>query len=155
VRIGDDGQHTCFDAQAGMIRVRTAMWRSCENDTPKTRAAVREVDLPAELCNMLSEFASGRIGFLFSTEGTRALPQTKPYTVLKEFGVRGFHGFRRFRTTTLRAARAPEDLIRAWLGHSAGSVTDRYSKLGSDLQVRKEWIERIGLVFKLPQSREG
>jgi integrase len=154
-RIGDDGQHTCFDAPAGMIRVRTAMWRSCENDTPKTRAAVREVDMPAELCNMLSEFASTRSGFLFSIEGTRPLPQAKPYTALKAFGVRGFHGFRRYRTTILRAARCPEDLVRAWIGHSAGSVTDRYSKLGLDLQVRKEWIERVGLGFELRQSREG
>jgi integrase len=151
MRIGDDGQHTCFDAPAGMIRVRTAMWRSCENDTPKTRAAVREVDVPADLCNMLSEFASTRSGFLFSIEGTRPLPQTKPYTALKGFGVRGFHGFRRFRTTTLRAAKVPEDLIRAWLGHSVGSITDRYSKLGSDLHVRREWIEKIGLGFELPR----
>jgi integrase len=151
VRIGDDGQHTCFDAHAGMIRVRTAMWRSCENDTPKTRAAVREVDIPAELCNMLSEFASGRGGFLFSTDGTRPLPQTKPYTALKVFGVRGFHGFRRYRTTILRAARCPEDLVRAWIGHSAGSITDKYSKLGSDLQVRREWCEKIGLGFELPR----
>jgi integrase len=154
VRIGDDGQHTCFDAQAGMVRVRTAMWRSCENDTPKTRAAVREVDIPAELCEMLSEFALSRSGFLFSTEGTRPLPQTKPYTVLKAFGVRGFHGFRRYRTTILRAARCPEDLVRAWIGHSAGSITDRYSKLGSDLQIRKEWCGKIGLGFVLSQCRE-
>src|ERR1700736_4267042 len=70
----------------------------------------------------------------------RPLSQSKPYKALKKFGVRGaFHGFRRYRTTILRAARCPEDLIRAWIGHSAVSQTDRYSKLGSGLlEVRKD-----------------
>jgi hypothetical protein len=65
------------------------------------------------------------------------------------FGYKGFHAFRRLRTTYLRKCWVPEDLIRFWLGHSGRSITDVYSKVKEDVAFRREWAERIGLGFEL------
>ena len=46
-------------------------------------------------------------------------------------------------TTWLRKQRAPEDLIRYWLGHAKESVTDGYSKLAEDLEFRLAHGERL------------
>jgi len=61
----------------------------------------------------------------------------------------GAHAFRRFRTTWLRKQRAPEDLIRFWLGHANRSVTDDYSKVKEDVTFRKKVAEQVGIGFEL------
>jgi integrase len=73
---------------------------------------------------------------------------------LKELALNqaGFHAMRRFRTTWLRKQRAPEDLIRFWLGHAKSSVTDGYSKLADDLEYRLEVTEKIAAGFTVPAS---
>jgi hypothetical protein len=74
------------------------------------------------------------------------------HPILKELVVEkaGFHAMRRFRTTWLRKQRAPEDLIKFWLGHSGTSVTDSYSKLADDLEFRKQVAETVGTGFGVP-----
>jgi hypothetical protein len=47
----------------------------------------------------------------------------------------------------------PEDLIRFWLGHADETVTDGYSKLGEDVQYRKEVAEQVGLGFEFSVGR--
>ena len=64
----------------------------------------------------------------------------------------GFHAMRRYRATWLRKQRAPEDLIRFWLGHSDTSVTDGYSKLAEDEEYRLEVAESVGTGFDVPAS---
>jgi integrase len=73
------------------------------------------------------------------------------HPALKQLGQpkAGFHAFRRFRTTWLRKNRAPEDLIRFWLGHADQTVTDGYSKLREDVEYRREVAEKIGLGFEI------
>lgn len=66
---------------------------------------------------------------------------------------KGFHAFRRWRTTWLRKNRVQEDLIHWWLGHSEGSVTDEYSKLAEDLEYSREVAEKIGIGFRLRRRR--
>ncbi len=62
----------------------------------------------------------------------------------------GFHALRRYRTETLRRARVPEDLIRMWLGHASGSITDLYAEgLRNDEEFRRDWCDRAGLGFAL------
>jgi len=65
----------------------------------------------------------------------------------------GAPAFRRFRTTWLRKQRAPEDLIRFWLGHANRSVTDRYSKLKEDVTFRKKIAEQVGIGFELSAEK--
>lgn len=57
---------------------------------------------------------------------------------------------RRFRTTWLRKQRAPEDLIKFWLGHAKQSVTDGYSKLGEDVEFRRQIAESVATGFDVP-----
>jgi hypothetical protein len=66
----------------------------------------------------------------------------------------GFHAMRRFRTTWLRKQRAPEDLIKSWLGHAEQSVTDSYSKLADDVAFRKQVAEQVGAGFVIPAYEE-
>jgi hypothetical protein len=61
---------------------------------------------------------------------------------------------RRFRTTWLRKQRAPENLIKLWLGHAEQSVTDGYSKLADDVEFRKEVTEKLGTRFEIPAYEE-
>ena len=65
-----------------------------------------------------------------------------------------FHAMRRFRTTWLRKQRAPEDLIKLWLGHAEQSVADGYSKLADDVEFRKEVTEKLGTGFEIPAYEE-
>jgi len=76
------------------------------------------------------------------------------HPILEELGIEktGFHAMRRFRTTWLRKQRAPEDLIKYWLGHAKESVTDTYSKLADDVEFRQEVAEKLGTGFIVPVS---
>jgi len=67
------------------------------------------------------------------------------HPILEELKVEktGFHAKRRFRTTWLRKQRAPEDIIKFWLGHAKESVTDTYSKLADDGDFRKQVQKRL------------
>jgi integrase len=109
---------------------------------------------------MLREFVGTRkAGFLFVSRAGNPLCQTNVlkrslHPILEAMGRQkaGFHAFRRFRTSWLRKNRAPEDLIRFWLGHANKSVTDGYSKLSEDVEFRKECAEKTGLGFAIPAS---
>lgn len=148
----DTGTHSVFDVASATIHVRTGLWRRREQSSPKTAAAIRSVELYSELAAMLAAFSLHRTGFLFSNDGVQPLSESTARLRLTTLGLPGFHSFRRYRTTWLRKQRAPEDLIRAWLGHSDGSITDHYSKLSSDDLCRRSECERIGLGFNLPEE---
>jgi hypothetical protein len=64
----------------------------------------------------------------------------------------GNHVFRRFRAKWLRKQRAPEDLIRFWLGHGGNTVTDRYVTIADEKGWRKIEAEKAGVGFMLPTS---
>jgi len=74
--------------------------------------------------------------------------------MLKELRAKqtAFHASRRFRATWLRRQRAPEELIRLWLGHAKSSMTDNYSKLNEDVVYRLEVAEKMGTGFAEPVS---
>ena len=128
------------------VTVCTSLWRRREQ-VPKTFASVRTIGLAAPASKRTAEFAHGRSGFLF---GNGRPPSERAFRDrLSKTSVLGFHAFRRFRTTTLRAARCPEELIRYFLGHSERSITDRYSKLSRAPEVRREWADRVGPGFRL------
>jgi hypothetical protein len=49
----------------------------------------------------------------------------------------------------LRELGVPEDINRYWLGHAGQGITDRYSKLAENVELRKKWALRAGLGFSL------
>ena len=52
----------------------------------------------------------------------------------------------------MRKQRAPEDLIKFWLGHAKESITDGYSMLAQDVDFRREVAEKLGAGFDVPAS---
>jgi integrase len=140
---------------------RRSVWNG-QMQTPKTANAFREVDLHPSLAALLKAYVGRRTtGLLFSTAAGKPISQTNIlkrslHPVLKaiERDKAGFHSFRRFRTTWLRKNRAPEDLIRFWLGHADKSVTDGYSKLKDDLAFRQLCASNVGLGFALPTEKQ-
>jgi hypothetical protein len=73
---------------------------------------------------------------------------------LKKHGVKGFHSFRRFRITRLRERAIPEDIVRFWAGHTGQSISDRYSKLAQNAELRKKYAgpDEAGLGFDIPKT---
>ena len=133
------------------IKVRQSVWNG-SIQLPKTFNAIRDVDLHSSVAGMLREFIGGRTaGFLFQTKTGRSISQSDILTrdlhpILAAAGLekRGFHAFRRFRTTWLRKNRVPEDLLRFWIGHANTSVTDGYSKMKDDSRIPQTLCRKRG-----------
>jgi integrase len=128
-----------YDPDRALVVINTAMYRGIEQ-APKTEAGIREVDIyPA-----LNNFLSSRL----PTTG-RAFPVSRQtaYNAADELKIPGFHSLRRFRRTHLEMQSVPDGLTRFWMGHADQTVGDRYVKIGSNIQIRKEWAEKIGVGF--------
>jgi hypothetical protein len=64
----------------------------------------------------------------------------------------GWHSFKRFRKTWLRGQRCLEDINNFWMAHKPQTMSELYSHLHEDLQVRLDEAERVGYGFALPAS---
>jgi integrase len=141
------------------IAVEQSCWEG-DIQTPKTKNAYRRVDVSRELADLLKAFISDRkSGLVFQNNVGKPLSQRNVlgralHPILAELNVEkaGFHARRRFRTTWLRKQRAPEDLIKYWLGHAKNSVTDGYSRLADDVEFRLDVAEKVGVGFVAPES---
>lgn len=126
----------------------------------KTKNAIRDIDLHPEVANLVRGFVGTRkAGLLFCSKRGKPLSKSNIrnrilHPMLEALSVEkgGSHIFRRFRATWLRKQRAPEDLIRLWLGHGDTTVTDLYVNIEKDKAWRKEQAETIGVGFTLPTS---
>jgi integrase len=136
-----------------VLHVRRSVWQ-CREQLPKTSNAIRMVDVAEPLARVLRDYTADMSGLLFATRDGKPLSQRNVLrSLLNAGGTCGFHGFRRFRTETLRRERIPEDLRRFWLGHASTSVTDLYADgLRQDLAWRQEWVLRVGLGFAIVGS---
>jgi len=157
VRYGDDSIHTAYDPENAVVRVRMTLWYKQEG-TPKTAAGIREVDLDPRLNTLLQQIIDfpvtpGRYP-LFYRNGGEFLCEGTLRAHLKSLGICGFHTFRRYRITRLRELGTPEDIVRYWAGHAGGGITDRYSKLAENKELRKQWAVRAGLGFELPEIKK-
>jgi len=153
--LGLEVRHLSSDCRT--ISVEQSCWEG-EIQPPKTKNAYRRVDVCPTLAALLRAFlGERRSGLLFSNRSGKPLSQTNVarrslHPILEELKVEktGFHAMRRFRTTWLRKQRAPEDIIKFWLGHAKESVTDTYSKLADDGDFRKQVAEMVGTGFEVP-----
>jgi hypothetical protein len=64
----------------------------------------------------------------------------------------GWHAFKRFRKTWLRSQRCLEDINNFWMAHSPQTMSELYSHLHEELQLRLDEAERVGYGFALPES---
>ena len=125
----------------------------------KTAAARRQVDLHPDIAEYLQNYSAGKTGLLFHTaNGTphlygnlddRWLTPRLIKMGLDEKGM-GWHSFKRFRKTWLRGARCLEDLNNFWMAHKPHTMSEVYSHLHEELQLRLDEATRGGYGFALP-----
>jgi integrase len=125
----------------------------------KTEAAYRQVDLHPDVAEFLRRFMTGKQGLLFPTkEGTphlygnledRWLTPRLVALGIDEKGM-GWHAFKRFRKTWLRGQRCLED-INFWMAHKPKTMSELYSHLDEDLDLRLDEAEQVGFGFELPK----
>jgi len=136
-----------WDSEAGTLQIHSTLVHGEVQSEPKTQAGNRVVDLDPQLNNLLhSLFAirESRTGRLFLT-GERTLRRR-----LAKLNIPGFHSLRRFRVTHLQGENVPSTMIKFWSGHSLNSdITEKYTKVGSQIQKRKDWSVKAGLGFSL------
>jgi integrase len=118
-----------FSSDCRVIHITHAIWKK-KDQAPKTPASVRDIDVPEELAAVLRGYIPNIPAghYLFATASGKPMSQRNALRVLHTRHKVGFHAFRRFRTSVLRKARVPEDLINLWLGHGSKSVTDDYAR---------------------------
>ncbi|MGH9436360.1 MAG: hypothetical protein ACRD22_00345 [Terriglobia bacterium] len=127
----------------------------------KTSAGKREIDLHPDAAEFLRQYRAGKSGLLFQTsQGTpylysnledRWLTPRLIRMELDEEGM-GWHSFRRFRKTWLRGMRCLEDLNNFWMAHKPQTMSEVYSHLHEELELRLQEAERVGYGFDLPKS---
>jgi integrase len=139
-----------WNPDKAVLSIRSTVLQNGEiQPMPKTEAGIREVDIHPEL-NLFLRSRLTESGLLFQNDG-RPLIYSSILRRMHKLGIKeAFHAFRRFRVTHLEANNVPHTLIQFWTGHAAGDITDRYTRIGSDIQTRKEWCLKAGLGFKLP-----
>jgi integrase len=156
IHVGGTAEQTKWENNSSIISVKSSIYRGKEHNRVKTLAAIRTVDLDPRLNDLIAEFvAANKIqagGFLFQSRSGQAMNLKTATDRLKKHGVKGFHAFRRFRATRLREVGISEEIIRTWLGHADQTISDRYSKLAENVELRKQMVARAGLGFELPES---
>ena len=63
----------------------------------------------------------------------------------------GWHAFKRFRKTVLRGSRCLEDINNFWMAHKPKTMSELYSHLHEELQIRLDEADRVGYGFSLPK----
>ena len=130
----------------------------------KTAAAKRQVDLHPDIAESLQRYTAGKTGLLFHTAngtphlyGNLADRWFTPRLIkmkLDEEGM-GWHSFKRFRKTWLRGQRCLEDINNFWMAHKPQTMSEVYSHLHEDLQLRLDEAYRVGYGFALPTANSG
>jgi integrase len=143
------------------IEVRQQVDREKPQIVPylKTEAAFRDIDLHPDIAEFLQGFIDGKDGLLFATRnGTphlhnniedRWLTERLKEMGLEEPGM-GWHAFRRFRKTWLRGKRCQEDINNFWMGHKPRTMSELYSHLYEEAELRLEEAAQVGFGFTIP-----
>lgn len=134
-----------WDPAACTLQIHGTMVRGQIQGETKTKAGTRVVDLNPQLNQLLHTLfvARERSGLLFRT------PERTLRHHIAALGIPGFHSLRRYRITHLQGQNVPATLTKFWAGHAAGDTTERYTKMGAQIEERKAWSERAGLGFQL------
>jgi integrase len=126
----------------------------------KTDAAYREIDLHPDIVEFLQCYMVGKKGLLFYTQRNsphlygnledRWLTPRLARLGLDEEGM-GWHSFKRFRKTWLRGRRCLEDINNFWMGHMPQTMSELYSHLHEEFEMRLAEAESVGFGFELPK----
>ncbi len=156
-------KHVSADRRTLFIRQQRSKKGNIIKLTLKTDAAYRDIDLYSALSKMLDKYIGNRKkGFLFQTKSGKMLSPESFYrdglkAIFRRMGrtrVR-FNAFRRFRESVLLRSECRQILVDYWMGHENPDMSARYGKqLVEDVAYRREWAEKVGLGFELPQVSE-
>jgi len=126
----------------------------------KSDAAHREIDLHSDVAEFLQRYMVGKRGLLFHTRRNtphlygnledRWLTPRLAKMGLDEGGM-GWHSFKRFRKTWLRGCRRLEDINNFWMAHKPETMSELYSHLHEEVDVRLAEAESVGYGFDLPK----
>jgi integrase len=157
LRVGELLGLECRHFDGRGLRIEQAVW-NCKVQPPKTVNAYRTVDLHGDVAALLKQFIANRTaGFIFSTRTDRAISTRNfarlLYSSLKGLYIpkRGFHAFRRFRNTHLRNTHCPPGVLRYWMGHAPGSMSDIYDQSCVDAEFRRDIVRDAGTGFDVPE----
>jgi integrase len=146
----DDGKNSFWQPEEGILTIRTTVVNGKIQDSPKTEAGIRLVDLDPQLNDFLISHLETAPGLLFKSEKGGLVRTNTAYEHLEDAGIKeGFHSFRRFRITHLESVGVPPGLQRFWTGHAAEDVHQNYIKFGEKIEERKTWAVKAGLGFQL------
>jgi integrase len=125
----------------------------------KTAASKRQVDLHPDITEYLQRYSAGKTGLLFHTANRtphlygnledRWLTPRLAKMGLDEPGM-GWHSLKRFRKTWLRGTRCLEDINNFWMAHKPHTMSEVYSHLHEETEMRLDEAERVGYGFLLP-----
>jgi integrase len=153
IHVGGTAEQTRWKNKSATVSVKSSIYRGKEHNRVKTLAAIRTVDLDPRLNGLIAQFVSANKiqagGFLFQSRSGQAMNLKTATDRLKKHGIKGFHAFRRFRATRLREVGVSEEIIRTWLGHADQTISDRYSKLAENVELRRQMAARTGLGFDI------
>jgi integrase len=80
-----------FGPESRVLHVRRSIWHGKEQE-PKTRNAIRQVDVPERFAAVLRGLVEGKTGYLFATRSGNALGQRNVLRALHAAGAKfGFH----------------------------------------------------------------
>jgi len=156
IHVNGREDQTSWNPERQAIDVRSSIFNSQEICRLKTAAAKRTVDLDPGLNDLIVRYVEiKRIqpgDYLLQARSGRSMHLKTARERLAKHGIPGFHSFRRYRITRLRELGVPEDIVRFWVGHEGQSITDRYSKLSENVELRRTWSRREDLLgFELPR----
>jgi integrase len=155
LKIGpDDGVNSFWVPERGMLIIRSTVVRGHLQDSTKTLAGTREIDLAPELNEFMKANLDAREGLLFTNREGGITDAGTLYRRLVKAGIAdGYHAFRRYRVTHLENNGVPRGIIKFWAGHSGSSdITSRYVKVKEEIAARRTWCEKAGLGFELQLS---
>lgn len=154
-------EKTHFTNDGRTIEVR----QQVDRDTPrivsylKSDAAWRDIDLHPDVAEFLRRFIGDKKGLLFATRNLTPhlhnnIEERWLTPRLKKLGLdqpgMGWHAFRRFRKTWLRGKRCQEDINNFWMGHKPKTMSEIYSHLFEEVEIRLVEAEEVGFGFELP-----
>jgi len=157
LRMGPDtGTGSFMDLDKMTLFVRSAISHQRQEQSTKSVAGVREVDLHHSVVTWLRDkFPERKQGeYLFQSAVGGPWHITTLYDHTKQDGIPGTHSLRRFRTTHLENMSVPRVLVDYWTGHAGKAITDRYTKLGRSIDARRKWCAHAGIGFHLPGTTE-
>jgi len=119
-----------------VVRINKSMYRQ-KVGSPKTKNAIRWVNVKPYMMEMLKNNLNGRIeGLVFRSKRKTALVNCTVlnkhlHPLLRKLRLErgGMHGFRHHRVSTLVMAGTPMAVIKKWIGHGSEEMVNRYTHL--------------------------